>query len=208
MTIPLQLPAAPDIHAVIRDALDPVVRPLGYVGKRAGAAGWSLKEDRLFFKFHLHPKAKDPYAGGEFIIEFERTPAEGPGGALSGRARFDQLLTPAELESVVEHQNDVIASLPHPPAGHVASYPEPLRETYLQFFDPQGTFPPGDLWLRFRTLDDVRSWLHLIAGMLPSVLGRARRLDPHVLYLGSEIGLNADPLRPTNPLVITQKPVE
>jgi len=44
--------------------------------------------------------------------------------------------------------------------------------------------------------------------MLPSVLSRAKRLDPHVLYLGSEIDLNADPLRPTNPLVITQKPVE
>ncbi len=210
MTRPLQLPAAPDIHAVIRDALDPVVRPLGYVGKRAGAAGWSLKEDgaKLFFKFHLHPKAKDPYAGGEFVIEFERTPGEGPGGTLSGRARFDQLLMPAELATVVEHQNDVIASLRRPPAGHVASYPESLRETYLQFFDLQGTFPPGDLWLRFRTLDDVRGWLRLIAGVLPSVLGRARRLDPHVLYLGSEIDLSADPLRPTNPLVITQKPVE
>ncbi len=44
--------------------------------------------------------------------------------------------------------------------------------------------------------------------MLALVLGRAKRLDPHVLYLGSEIDLDADPLRPTNPLVITQKPVE
>jgi hypothetical protein len=44
--------------------------------------------------------------------------------------------------------------------------------------------------------------------MLPSILGRARRLDPHVLYLGSEIDLNADPLRPTEPLLITLKPVE
>jgi hypothetical protein len=210
VTIPLQLPAAPDIHGVIRDALDPVVRPLGYVGKRGGAAGWSLQEDgaKLFFMFHLHPKAKDSYAGGEFVVEFERTPGEAPGGALSGRARFDQLLTRAELETVVEHQNEVIASLPRPPAGHVASYPESLRETYLQFFDRQETFQPGDLWLRFRTLDHVRGWLRLIAGMLPSVLCRAKRLDPHVLYLGSEIDLDADPLRPTNPLVITQKPVE
>jgi hypothetical protein len=90
----------------------------------------------------------------------------------------------------------------------VASYPESLRETYLQFFDPLETFPPGDLWLRFRTLDHVRGWMRLIAGMLPSVLSRAKRLDPHVLYLGNELDLNADPLRPTNPLVITQKPAE
>jgi hypothetical protein len=143
---------------------------LGYVGKKGGAAGWSLKENpgRLFFQFQLHPKARDSYQGGQFVIEFERSLGESRAGAFSGRARFDQLLTKAELETVLEHH----------------------------------------LWLRYRTLDHIRGWLRLISGMLPSILGRARRLDPHVLYLGSEIDLNADPLRPTEPLLITLKPVE
>jgi hypothetical protein len=43
---------------------------------------------------------------------------------------------------------------------------------------------------------------------MPSVLGRAKRLDPHMLYMGSEIDLDADPLRPLNPVVIKQTPVE
>ena len=210
MTIPLQLPAAPDIHAVIRDALDPVVRPLGYVGTKGRAAGWSLKEDRgrLFVQFQLQPKATDSYAGGEFVVEFEHTLGEGQGRAFSGRARFDQLTTSAELETILAHQNKVIASLPRPPESHVASYPESLRDTYSGWFEPQGKPSPGDLWLRYRALDDVRGWLQLISGILPSMSARAKRLDPHVIYMGSEIDLDADPLRPINPLVITQTPVE
>lgn len=210
MTTPLQLPAPQDIHGAIRDALDPVVRPLGYVGTKGRAAGWSLKENRgrLFVQFQLQPKATDSYAGGEFLVEFEHTLGEGQGRALSGRARFDQLLTKAELKAVLAHQNDIIGSLPRPPESHVAGYPEFLRDTYLESFEPQGMFSPGNLWLRYRTLDDVRGWLQLISGILPSVLARAKRLDPQVIYMGSEIDLDADPLRPINPPVITQTPVE
>jgi hypothetical protein len=133
---------------------------------------------------------------------------EGQGRALSGRARFDQLLTKAELKAVLAHQNDIIGSLPRPPESHVAGYPEFLRDTYLESFEPQGVFSPGNLWLRYRTLDDVRGWLQLISGILPSVLARAKHLDPQVIYMGSEIDLDADPLRPINPLVTTQTPVE
>jgi len=183
---------------------------MGYLSGKARSAKWSGKANAglLFFQFQLHPKAKDSYQGGRFIIEFEHTLGEGPGRAFSGRARFDQLLTRAELETVLEHQNQVIASLPRPPASHVASYPESLRDTYLQSFVPQRTVAPGDFWLRYRTLDHIRGWLPLISGMLPSVLDRAKRLDPHVIYLGSQIDLDANPLRPMNPVVITQTPME
>jgi len=171
---------------------------------------WSGKVNagQLFFQFQLHPKAKDSYQGGRFSIEFEHTLGEGPGRAFSGRARFDQLLTKAELETVLEHQNEVIASLPRPPASHVASYQESLRDTYLQSFAPQRTFTPGDFWFRYRTLEHVRGWLRLVLSLLPSVLDRAKRLDPHMIYLGSEIDLDAEPLRPRNPVMINQTPVE
>jgi hypothetical protein len=210
VTTSLELPAARDVHSAIRDALDPVVRPLGDVGKKGGAAGWSLKENpgRLFFQFQLHPKATDSYQGGQFVIELERTLGEGRAGAFSGRARFDQLLTQAELETVLEHQNEVIASLPRPPASHVASYPEFLRDTYLEAFEPQGKFKPGifgsaiGLSTMFGAGFDSSLACCLQSWAGPNVW------DPHLLYLGSEIDLDADPLRPTNPLVITQKPVE
>ena len=167
-----------------------------------------MDHGKLFFHFQLHAKATDSYQGGRFIIEFEHTLGEGPGRAFSGRARFDQLLTKPELETIVEHQDAAIASLPRPPARHVAGYPESLRETYLKSFQAQGPFTPGDLWLRYRTLEHVEGWLRLIAGMLPTVLERARRLDPHVIYMGSKIDLGSNPLRPTSPVVISQTPVE
>lgn len=211
MTTVPELPRAPEVHSAIRSIVDPVVRSLGYLTKRGGAAGGSLEESdgrRIFFWFQLHPKATDSYMGGEFVIEFEHTLGGSSGRALSGRARFDQLLTRPELEAVLAHQNEVIASLPRPPASHVAGYPESLRETYLESFAPQGRFTPGNLWLRYHTLDHVRDWAQLISGLMPSVLVRAKRMDPHVLYMGSEIDLDADPLRSRNPVVIKQTPFE
>jgi hypothetical protein len=44
-TVPV-LPRAPEVHSAIRSIVDPIVRPLGYLTKRGGAAGGSLKETR------------------------------------------------------------------------------------------------------------------------------------------------------------------
>ncbi len=207
----VDLPGASAVQSTIRTGVDPVVRPLGYVRDRGAAARWAdghAAGERTYFWVQVHPKAKDPYSGGEFLVEFERSSAARPAAKLSGRARFDQLLTGAELETILEHQNDLIASLPRPPASHVASYPPDLRQTYLQEFEPQGNPSPGNLWLRYQTLDHIHGWLRLIRGLLPSLLARAKRLDPHVVYLGSKIDLDADPLRPTNPLLIKRPPEE
>ena len=42
-----------------------------------------------------------------------------------------------------------------------------------------------------------------MSNLLPSILARATRLDPHVMYMGRAIDLNADPLR-----VISEAPAE
>jgi len=103
---------------------------------------------------------------------------------------------------VVDYQNLVITSLPYPHAQHVTIYPEPLRATYLKGFEPEAPFQPGALQLRFLTMDHLLGWLALIQSLLPAALARADRLDPTVLYLASPIDLDADPLRPTNPVVL------
>ena len=196
------LPAGATVHSTIRNAIDPVVRPIGYVREKGTSPGWAQANGaslRTFFWVQLHPDAKDPFSGGEFLVEFERTSTDRPAKKLAGRARFDQLLEQPELERVIRHQNDVIASLPRPPASHVASYPASLQDAYLKEFQPQGKVRPGNLWLRYQTLDHVQGWLSLLSGLLPSILARAARLDPHVLYLGRKIDLDSDPLRPTNP---------
>lgn len=175
------------------------MRPLAYVAKKSSMPLWFKKESGVgtqFFGFQRHEKSVDPYAGGRFTVEFEKSHSDRPFVGLSARARLDQLLTPAELETMVARQRQIIGSLAHPPSSWVASYPDFLRPTYLSDFDPNAKFRPGDLWLRYRTADDLSAWVALIAPLLPTVLGRAARMDLHTIYMGRKIDLEADPLRP------------
>jgi hypothetical protein len=157
------------------------------VWSRGGHGGF------MFLSFQVDSKGKDPYKGSGLIAEVEKALEDKRSTAIAGRARLDQLLLSSELKAVVEHQNHVIASLPSPPASHVAVIPESLRSQYLQAFQPQGIVVPGDLWLRYRTLEDVDEWMPLVGSLLPAVLTRsARVLDPHQLHLGKKLDLGID----------------
>lgn len=202
-------PKAPEFNAVVHAALDPVLRPLGFGTRPSGPPTWKRRESTggtLFFRIQRRADATDPYAGGEFKIEIERATGDKPYVGLAGRATFDQLLSPADLDQVVEQQRRIIQSLPRPPARWVAGYPEALRKTYLSFFDPDEKFTPGNHWFRFSTLEDVGRWARLIAGSLPVVVDRAGRLSPNVMYMGSRIDLDANPLEPIDPIVLKPRP--
>lgn len=189
--------------------LDPVLRPLGFTTKSRGPATWKRKlQDggALFIRVQTRADAFDPYAGGRFRVQTERSRDSRPYTALAGRADIDQLLAEPELQTLVDYQNTVIRSLPRPPADWVAGYPQFLRETYLQDFEPDRRFRPGDLWFRFLTMDHVDHWARLIGGLMPIVVERAHRLSPGVMYMGSTINLDTDPLRPTDPVVIKPRP--
>lgn len=190
-----QLLNTAEFNSVIREGIDPVGHERGFVSRKSG---WVRKEATggiTFFKIQRHPKAVDPYAGGRFTLEFERSPSNKPLMGMAGRARFDQLLPEADLERVVAYQRRVISSLPRPPAEWVNSGPDVLRETYLENFEPNFTFRPGNLWLRYQSLEHVMGWVDVITSLLPEVLERAARMDPGTIYLGALIDLNADPLR-------------
>ena len=196
--------SAAEFNTAVREGIDPLVRPMGYAFASKTAPNWTRKtrQDRTSVRFSRHPNAVDPYQGGRFSIEFEHATAQTAHLGLNGRAFFDQLLTQPEVDYVLEHQNRVISSLPHPPSSHVAIYPESLRETYLQGFRPEGPFEPGSVQLRYLNVDDLVGWISLITPLLPEVLARAVRLDPTVIYLASPIDLDASPLRPTRPVVL------
>ena len=198
------LPSAADFKLAVRNHLHPILRPSGYVIGGKGSVSWSRSPDgdRTSLIFRREPRAVDPYQGGRFSIEFEHATAEIPRLGLNGRAYFDQLLKRSELDRVLDYQNLVITSLPDPSAKHITTYPEPLRDTYLKGFEPQGPFQLGALQLRFLTMEHLLGWLALIETLLPAVLTRAEMLDPTVLYLASRIDLDANPLRPTNPVVL------
>jgi hypothetical protein len=184
-----KLLSAAEFNSAMRDGIDPVANERGFVSRKSG---WVRKEavgGISFFKVHRNERAVDPYAGGRFTLEFERSPENKPLMGLAGRARFDQLLPRDELERVLDYQRKVISSLPRPPADGVSS------ETYLENFNPNFIYRPGNLWLRYQSLEHVRGWLDVITALLPAVLERAARMDPGTIYLGALIDLNADPLR-------------
>jgi len=186
--------SAAEFKSAIRNGIDPVASERGFALRKAG---WVRKEATrgiTFFKVQRHEKAVDPYAGGRFTLEFERSLSTKPLMGLAGRARFDQLLAKADLERVVAFQRRVISSLLRPPAEWVNSGPDFLRETYLENFDPNFTFRPGNLWLRYQSLEHVRGWSDVITAVLPEVLERAARMDPGTIYIGAVIDLTADPL--------------
>jgi hypothetical protein len=184
-----------DFNSTIRHGIDPVANERGFASKKSGWVRKEAKGGISFFKVQRHEKAVDPYAGGRFTLEFERSPGSKPLMGLAGRARFDQLLPQADLERVIDYQRRVISSLPRPPAEWVNSGPDFLRETYLENFSPNFPYHPGNLWLRYQSLEHVRGWLDVITALLPAVLERAARMDPGTIYLGALIDLNANPLR-------------
>jgi len=146
----------------------------------------------LFFNVQRDERAADPYAGGEFTLEFERSASNTPLKGLAGRARFDQLLDKGDLEGVFDYQRKVISSLPHPPAEWVNQF---SRDMYLENFNSNFPYHPGNLWLRYQSLEHVRGWSDVITVVLPRVLERAARMDPGTIYVGAHIDLNTDPLR-------------
>jgi hypothetical protein len=188
--------SAAEFKSAIRNGIDPVASERGFASRKAG---WVRKEATsgiTFFKVQRHEKAVDPYAGGRFTLEFERSLSTKPLMGLAGRARFDQLLAKADLERVVAFQRRVISSLLRPPPEWVNSGPDFLRETYLENFSPTFPYDPGNLWLRYESLEHVMGWLEVITALPPEVLDRAARMDPGTIYLGAMIDPNADPLGP------------
>jgi hypothetical protein len=206
---PAPAPKAPEFNPAMHTIIDPVVRPLGYTTRTSGAPTWKRKLPAggvVFFRIQRRADAVDPYSGGQFGIEFEHARNSRPYTSLAGRAALDQLLTKPELEWVVHFQKQVISELRRPPRDWVAGYPEVLRETYLSNFDPDKGFTVGNFAYRFLTMTHVEGWGRLVAGLLPAVLERAQRLDPGVIYLGSPIDLEGNPLRAIDPITLAPQP--
>jgi hypothetical protein len=142
---------------------------------------WVLKtasdEHGVYLSLQVDEKATDTYAGGEFRLELEKSAGPRPASGLSGRAMFFQLLTRQELAGVLAQQNNVIRTLPRPPAAQVEAYPSSLRPTYLSWFDSQQGFDAIKSWMRYRTSSDVDAW----AGTLRPLIGVT--VDRGVRYL-------------------------
>lgn len=167
-----------------RIGLDSAMQSSGLLPAKKHGSIWASEDRQLTAWVVVDSKARDPYAGGAFTLEFEHSPDGSWTKKLSGRARVGGLVSQVEFESLVTLQREIVASLGVPPADHVAMLPESLRARYLSTFDPSRPVVRTDFWMRYTHDDHLRCWWQVLTSLLPVMIGRARSLDPHVLYLG------------------------
>ena len=72
----------------------------------------------------LDSKAKDPYRGGAFNLEFEASLDGKFGGKITGTARLEQLLDGGQQELFVAVRNEIAGRLSVPPDSYLAQLPE------------------------------------------------------------------------------------
>jgi hypothetical protein len=180
-----------EVYAELTTCLSPVLdscrmRPLKRVPYPAWRSDAGKLEEAVFFSLQVDAKATDPFAGGGFRIELEKSRQRIPARGLNGRALFFQLLGPAELDMLLAQQNRVIASRPTPPSEQVDLYPDgSVRQTYLGYFEPQAAFDAIDCWLRYGSLADVREWAGSLTPLIELLVERAdAHLSPERLALG------------------------
>jgi hypothetical protein len=174
---------------LIRDVLIAHVGPpldaMGFVRNRRRLA-WT--QDRLRVRTVVDSKAKDPYRGGAFNLEFEVSDNGRFEEKLAGRVRIDQLLDDAQRVAFLRVRNVVARRLGTPPAEHLAAIHPSIHEPYLRPFEEVTELERGhEFWMRFRTSEDLDDWCGLIVSVLPTLVERARSLPAHELILGKPL---------------------
>lgn len=174
---------------VIRDVLvvnlGPPLEAMGFVrsGRRPA---WT--RERLQIRTVVDSKAKDPYRGGAFTLEFEVSEDARFEEKLAGRVRIDQLLDHPQRSAFLHVRNAVARRLPRPPQEHVATIDPSLHEQYLKPFQQAEELESGHrFWMRFGAPEDLGEWCSLIAAQLPTLVSRARDLPAHELILGEPL---------------------
>jgi hypothetical protein len=176
-----------ELERSARRGLDTAMEAVGLLPFKGRAAAWRSADKRLIVWVVDDSKARDPYRGHAFTIEFEHSHDGSWMKKLAGRARIGGLVSDDEFVDLVRLQNHVITSLGSPPASHVATFPESLRNQYLTAFNPIANPSRGQFWMRFATEEHLGDWWSCIAPLLPTVVARAWTLDPHTLQLGKEL---------------------
>lgn len=99
-------PSSGDVRRDLAVALDPVLTQSGATRvRRVRHPSWAAQRGEhslaCFVSLRVDSKATDPFAGGGFRVELERSRHRVPARALTGRALFFQLLTDEEMASLL-----------------------------------------------------------------------------------------------------------
>jgi hypothetical protein len=179
------------VYSRLSAGLDPALTRTGMQRlSRAGYPSWRRQDGgtgiSTLISLQIDSKATDPFSGGGFRVELERSKNRLPARGLNGRALFFQLLRDDELAILVSEQNRIIDSLPTPTIEQIELYPAgAVRDQYLKYFEPQRKFDVAESWLRYHTDDDLAAWTRLFAPLVAAMIERAEsNLKPDVLHLG------------------------
>jgi hypothetical protein len=171
---------------LVRDALAehiaPVLEAMDFVRRGRSRQVWT--RGRLQIRVIIDPKARDPYTGGAFTLEFEVSDDGRFEHKLAGRVRLVQLLDGSQRSAFIGVRNAVARRSPIPPEDEIADMLPSLRNRYFEESDEL----EKDFWMRFRTAEDVDDWCVLIVAALPTLVDRARQLPAHEFLLSSQIG--------------------
>jgi hypothetical protein len=173
------------IRDVLVANLGPPLEFMGFV-RSPRRPVWT--HERLQIRTVVDSKAKDPYRGGAFTLEFEVSDDARFEEKLAGRVRLDQLLDDAQRSAFLGLRNAVAQRLPRPHVEHVTTIDASLHEQYFKPFHQADELETGHrFWMRFRTSEDLTDWCSLIAAQLPTVVSRARDLPAHEFILGEPL---------------------
>ena len=170
------------LTSVLTDQLEPSLLALGF--SRGKSLRW--RRNGLEVRTVVDSKATDPFRGGAFTLEFERSDDGQFEVKLAGRSRVDQLLDAAQAREFLALRNDIASRLPHPTDQHLAAIPEPVRPEYLKAFSPAEELEPR-FWMRFANPQDLGEWCALLSELMPVLVARVNTLDPHALVLGQSL---------------------
>ncbi len=170
------------LRATLATSLDSTLGELEFA--KSGNLDW--RRAGLEVRIVVDSKAVDPFRGGAFTLEFERSDNGKFGEKLAGRARLEQLLDAVQRSEALSLRNVIAARLAQPDQRHLALVPESVRPEYLKAFRPAKELEPR-FWMRFSTVRDVADWSAFLERVLGVVVDRAGTLDPHALVLGKPL---------------------
>jgi hypothetical protein len=170
------------LEVAFRSTVQPVLEELGFKSFRS--LRW--RRGGLEVRVVINSKSGDPYTGTTFTLEFEQSDDGRFEWKLDGRARLEGLLDDGQRRQCLELRNRIASGLPGVPDAFLAGIPRSLHARLQMVFEPADELE-REFFMRVLTPDHARAWAELLAGVVPTLVGRAESIDPHAFVLGKRL---------------------
>lgn len=175
------------LSATLPGALGPSLEALQFKQLR----GMKWRRPGLEIRVVIDRKAQDPYTGGAFTLEFERSDENQFERKLSGRIRVYQLLDRSQRFGFLDIRNSIATSLPRPDAEYLSAIHPSLRSAYERDFFEFADLKEFEEWevhpfMHFQNASHAQLWAEFLTSVAQSMVIRAESIDPRDLVVGLE----------------------